>query len=74
MRFAIRTKPGTTLIESALSEDPLYIVCLNTLSGYRGTEGNVAVPFQLATTVHTTRVENHLKVMLNPPFFLNCLF
>ena len=28
-----------------------YIVCLNTLSGYRGTEGNVAVPFQLATTV-----------------------
>ena len=28
-----------------------YIVCLNTLSGYRGTEGNVAVSFQLATTV-----------------------
>ena len=27
-----------------------YIVCLNTLSGYRGTEGNIAVPFQLATT------------------------
>ena len=28
-----------------------YIVCLNTLSGYRGTEGNIAVPFQLATIV-----------------------
>ena len=29
-----------------------YIVCLNTLSGYRSTEGNIAVSFQLATTVH----------------------
>ena len=31
-----------------------HIVCLNTLSGYRGREGNVAVPFQLATTVHNS--------------------
>ena len=26
VRFAIRTKPGTALIESALSEDPLYYI------------------------------------------------